>query len=82
MKSFCLDSRCCVPAGAAAHTGPPNAHKDSYRVVVVGAGVAGLSAAYQLKRKGIDDVVVVEAQGRTGGRVKQVALPFSDSGIS
>ena len=38
------------------------------QVVVVGAGIAGLRAAYELNRRGVD-VVVVEAAGRVGGRV-------------
>jgi monoamine oxidase len=38
------------------------------RVVVLGAGLAGLVAAYELKQLG-DDVVVLEAQNRVGGRV-------------
>ncbi|MBA2632430.1 MAG: FAD-dependent oxidoreductase, partial [Chloroflexi bacterium] len=38
------------------------------RVVVIGAGLAGLAAAYELKRGG-HDVVVLEAQNRVGGRV-------------
>src|SRR4051812_41023537 len=43
----------------------PGARK---RVVVLGAGVAGLVAAYELKQQG-HDVVVLEAQNRVGGRV-------------
>lgn len=38
------------------------------RVIVVGAGAAGLTAAYHLVRSGVD-VVVLEASGRWGGRV-------------
>jgi monoamine oxidase len=38
------------------------------RVVVLGAGLAGLVAAYELKRQG-HEVVVLEAQNRVGGRV-------------
>ncbi len=38
------------------------------RVVVIGAGLAGLVAAYELKRQG-HDVVVLEAQNRVGGRI-------------
>ncbi len=37
-------------------------------VVIVGAGVAGLTAAARLAARGLD-VVVVEARGRAGGRV-------------
>lgn len=38
------------------------------RVIVIGAGVAGLVAAYELKRQG-HEVLVLEAQGRVGGRI-------------
>jgi monoamine oxidase len=38
------------------------------KVVVMGAGLAGLSAGYELTRAG-HDVTVLEAQGRPGGRV-------------
>jgi monoamine oxidase len=41
----------------------------SQRVIVVGAGLAGLCAAYQLTRAG-HDVLVLEAQRRAGGRVE------------
>lgn len=43
------------------------------RVVVVGAGFAGLSCAFELKSAGYD-VTIVEARGRVGGRV----LSFGD----
>jgi monoamine oxidase len=43
-------------------------------VVVVGAGLAGLSAADELVRRGWA-VVVLEARGRVGGRVKTVRNP-------
>src|SRR5215203_2567567 len=39
------------------------------RVVVVGAGLAGLTAAYELDRKGWE-VTVVEARDRVGGRCR------------
>ncbi|HEX3759907.1 MAG TPA: FAD-binding oxidoreductase [Kofleriaceae bacterium] len=47
-------------------------------VVIVGGGVVGLAIAYNLARRGLDDVVVVErgylaegASGRNGGGVRQ-----------
>lgn len=39
-------------------------------VVVIGAGMAGLSAAHELVKAGHTDVVVLEAQDYVGGRVK------------
>jgi monoamine oxidase len=38
------------------------------RVVIVGAGLAGLVAGYELKRQG-HEVVILEAQNRVGGRI-------------
>ena len=38
------------------------------KVLVLGAGIAGLSAAYHLKRAGIE-ATVLEARDRIGGRV-------------
>jgi monoamine oxidase len=45
-----------------------------YDVAVLGAGLAGLSAARDLARGGAD-VVVLEARERPGGRVEQELLP-------
>jgi monoamine oxidase len=43
-------------------------------ILVLGAGLGGLSAAYDLARAGAD-VMVLEARPRVGGRVEQEALP-------
>lgn len=46
-------------------------------VTVVGAGMAGLVAAYELARAG-HKVKVLEAQQRVGGRIWTLREPFSD----
>ena len=47
------------------------------KIVVVGAGLAGLAAAYELSGAG-HDVTVLEARARTGGRVQTLRDQFSD----
>lgn len=49
----------------------------SKKVLVVGAGLAGLVAGYELTQAG-HDVTILEAQLRPGGRVQTVREPFSD----
>lgn len=47
------------------------------RVVVLGAGLAGMSAAYELRKLG-HDVTVLEARNRAGGRVRTLRDGLSD----
>src|SRR5216683_1011228 len=47
------------------------------KVLVVGAGLAGLVAGYELTQAG-HDVIILEAQMRPGGRVQTLREPFSD----
>ena len=47
------------------------------QVIVVGAGLAGLAAAYELDRAGYG-VTVLEARSRPGGRVRTYRDPFAD----
>lgn len=42
----------------------------SKKVIIIGAGTAGLTAANYLKTKGVESVVVLEAQDKVGGRLK------------
>lgn len=56
---------------------------DSIRVLVVGAGMAGISAAYTLREAGYE-VVVLEARKRIGGRIwtdRSLGVPI-DMGAS
>mmetsp|Transcript_30029 Transcript_30029/g.30482 ORF Transcript_30029/g.30482 Transcript_30029/m.30482 type:complete len:623 (-) Transcript_30029:160-2028(-) len=39
------------------------------QIVILGCGIAGLAAAEELERLGINDFVILEARNRTGGRV-------------
>ncbi|HEX3130060.1 MAG TPA: NAD(P)/FAD-dependent oxidoreductase [Thermoanaerobaculia bacterium] len=55
----------------------PAAGGPKKKVIVVGAGLAGLAAAYELVQLG-HEVSVVEAQTRPGGRVYTLRSPFSD----
>ncbi|KAG1680079.1 Spermine oxidase [Nymphon striatum] len=46
----------------------------SYKIIIVGAGIAGLSAAYHLNNAGETDFIVLEARNRIGGRI--LSIPF------
>ena len=47
------------------------------KVIIIGAGLAGLSAGYELHQAG-HDVMILEAQLRVGGRVNTLRDHFSD----
>ena len=52
------------------------ANGNGRRVLVLGAGMAGLMAAYQLERAGYS-VTILEARTRAGGRIETLRDPFS-----
>ena len=47
----------------------------SPRVVIIGAGFGGLAAAVALRRKGIDDLLIVERADGVGGTWRQNVYP-------
>lgn len=57
--------------GSSSHSQTPQ------RVLVIGAGLAGLAAAHELTKRG-HEVVVLEARHRPGGRVYTMREPFAD----
>ncbi len=64
-------------AGFASRTGTVRAAGSSRAALVLGAGLAGLAAAYELKKAGYA-VTVLEARSRPGGRVLTYRDPFAD----
>jgi heterodisulfide reductase subunit A-like polyferredoxin len=41
-------------------------------VIIIGAGVSGLSAAVRLKEKGVSNVIILEASPKIGGRIQTI----------
>ena len=85
------DSRSSPPPGELVGTGMPRGHTlirdarelpaisryERHRVIIVGGGIAGLSAAWELRRKGIDDVVVLELDDVAGGTARGGSSPVT-----
>lgn len=65
------------PQDFSTKVGPVQRASESKKVIVVGAGMAGLTAAFELMQAG-HDVTVLEARMRPGGRVYTIRDPFAD----
>jgi len=52
-------------------------HPAPKKIVIIGAGMAGLVAGYELSQLG-HHITILEAQARAGGRVQTLRDPFSD----
>lgn len=49
------------------------------KIIIVGAGISGISAAAKLLENGFKNLVVLEAENRIGGRVN--TIPFANSTV-
>jgi spermine oxidase len=43
-----------------------------YSVIIIGAGMAGLSCCHKLIEYGIKDILLIEANNRIGGRINTI----------
>lgn len=64
-------------AGGAVLPAAAQRRRTGKKVIVMGAGIAGLSCGYDLMKRG-HEVVVLEASGRPGGHVRTVHDPLAD----
>ncbi|MBK8255477.1 MAG: FAD-dependent oxidoreductase [Polyangiaceae bacterium] len=79
-RHFLLSSLAMAGALGCEKTGPePNVPDPSNgkKVVILGAGISGLTVALDLVKKGFD-VTVLEAQDRPGGRIRTIRDPFKN----
>lgn len=60
-----------------AKNGLPENNAPRKKVLILGAGIAGLTAAYELLKAG-HTPIVVEAQNRLGGRILTLRAPFAE----
>lgn len=49
---------------------PPAKHVEKFPAVIVGGGIAGLSAAWRLRKRGFTDFVLLEMNGQAGGNAR------------
>ncbi|XP_063699003.1 spermine oxidase [Culicoides brevitarsis] len=48
--------------------------KKKYKIIIIGAGISGLSCAAHLVQNGISDLLILEARNRIGGRILSIDL--------
>jgi cation diffusion facilitator CzcD-associated flavoprotein CzcO len=62
-------------AASTAHTAGATGATTRVRVAIIGAGFGGLGAGIRLKRRGIDDFVILERAGEVGGTWRDNTYP-------
>jgi monoamine oxidase len=68
-----------VVAGAAILPNYPFVKSGKKKVIIIGAGISGLAAAYKLKHNGVN-VTLIEARNRVGGRI--LTYKFDEPGLT
>ena len=66
-----------LPGGIALTNIVHGKNSDEKRIIVIGAGLAGLACSYDLYKAGFN-VLLLEARPRSGGRVRTYRDPFAD----
>lgn len=46
----------------------------THKIIIIGAGIAGISAAHHLVKNGETDFKILEARNRIGGRIISIPL--------
>jgi spermine oxidase len=49
-------------------------NKTDFKVVIIGGGLAGLSAAVHLVENGVNDICLIEAKNSLGGRICTIGV--------
>ncbi|TMW40269.1 hypothetical protein DOY81_014651, partial [Sarcophaga bullata] len=52
----------------------PLLNQTHFKVIIIGAGMSGLSAANHLVQNGCDNFCILEGRGRIGGRIVSIPL--------
>jgi monoamine oxidase len=76
-RSFITRSSLALAGAALARLPIVTASVAPKKIIIIGAGMAGLSAGYELTQLG-HDVTILEARARPGGRVHTLREPFDD----
>src|SRR3989442_12782641 len=76
-RSFLKQSTIAVAGASLARLPIITATVAPKKILIIGAGMAGLSAGYELSQLG-HNVTILEARMRPGGRVHTLREPFSD----
>ncbi|XP_068218117.1 spermine oxidase [Palaemon carinicauda] len=56
------------------NSGNSTGNMESYKVVIIGAGMAGLAAANHLLKNNVKDFVILEGRNRVGGRIIAIKI--------